>query len=239
MKSTQLKKDDIEFLEISDFKSIGPTHRVTFGALTVHAGANRTGKSTLMQPVLLLKQTLDSSFDEGPLRLDGPNVNVRSASRLISKVPGARTDGFEFCFGLEGGGRFRLGFSYEDGRGLDVELMEGPLPWGAVHTLRKNMTPEELLATLPLGTTTLGANFEVAVPARDRCFLDTDIRWPIDDLARKARLSQLADCTFPIGNLPANSCTYRQSEERPRVSIRLLESPACTVARLTSYPRAS
>lgn len=30
-----------------------------------------------MQPLLLLKQTLDATYDPGPLLLDGPHVSVR------------------------------------------------------------------------------------------------------------------------------------------------------------------
>lgn len=202
MKSTQLKKDDIESLEIRDFKSIGPAQRVAFGALTVLAGANSTGKSTLMQPILLLKQTLDSSFDPGPLRLDGPNLNVSSTAQLISKVPGARTDGFEFTFDLAGGGYFRVRFSYNEAQGLDVESTVSQLSGLPAYFLRRGMTKEQLRTeALHIGHVRFPEEIPKVSLVRDRCFLDLEVWWPAGDLAQSFFLSQIVDHTAPIGRL--------------------------------------
>src|ERR1019366_5928412 len=58
--------------------------------LTVLAGANSSGKSSIIQPLLLLKQTLEASYDPGPLLLTGPNVRFTSAEQLLCKS--ARSD---------------------------------------------------------------------------------------------------------------------------------------------------
>ena len=52
--------------------------------LTILAGANNSGKSSIMQPLLMMKQTLDATYDPGPLKLDGPNVHFTSAEQFLS-----------------------------------------------------------------------------------------------------------------------------------------------------------
>ena len=54
------------------------------GALTLLAGENSAGKSSLMQPLLLLKQTIEAPLDPGPLLLDGENVRLTSADQLFT-----------------------------------------------------------------------------------------------------------------------------------------------------------
>jgi len=55
--------------------------------LTVLAGAHSSGKSSIIQPLLLMKQTLESPSDQGALALDGPNVPFTSAEQLLARSP--------------------------------------------------------------------------------------------------------------------------------------------------------
>jgi hypothetical protein len=64
----------VSCLKVAGFKSIREEHSIELRPLTVLAGANSAGKSSIMQPFLLLKQTLEATYDPGPLVLDGPNV---------------------------------------------------------------------------------------------------------------------------------------------------------------------
>ena len=41
-----------------------------------------------MQPLLMLKQTLEAPYDPGPLLLEGPNVQFTSAEQFLSKLVG-------------------------------------------------------------------------------------------------------------------------------------------------------
>src|SRR5262249_40982672 len=50
--------------------------------LTLLAGVNSSGKSSMLQPLLLLKQTLEAPFDPGPLLLNGPNAEFTSATQF-------------------------------------------------------------------------------------------------------------------------------------------------------------
>lgn len=73
-------------ITVAGFKSIAEEQSIEIRPLTILAGANSSGKSSIMQPLLLLKQTLEASYDPGPLRLDGPNVRFTSAEQFLSRV---------------------------------------------------------------------------------------------------------------------------------------------------------
>ncbi len=70
------KVNSISKIAISGFKSIYKEKEIEIKPLTILAGANSSGKSSIMQPLLLLKQTLDASADPGALLLDGPNTQL-------------------------------------------------------------------------------------------------------------------------------------------------------------------
>ena len=84
------------------FKShIEPT-AFRFSPLTILCGANSSGKSSVMQPLLLMKQTLDAlPLDAGALKLDGPNVSFTDPRQFISVVPGQKRGAELFLAYLE------------------------------------------------------------------------------------------------------------------------------------------
>src|SRR6266404_946129 len=73
-------------IKVAGFKSISDEQGIEIRPLTILAGANSSGKSSIMQPVLLLKQTLEASYDPGPLLLNGPNVKFTAAEQLLSRM---------------------------------------------------------------------------------------------------------------------------------------------------------
>jgi len=52
----------ISGVSISGYKSISERQSIEIRPLTVLAGANSSGKSSMMQPLLLLKQTFESGY---------------------------------------------------------------------------------------------------------------------------------------------------------------------------------
>lgn len=70
------------FLSVYNFKSIAEVVNVDVSDLTVMAGVNSSGKSSLIQALLLLKQTLTSSKSD-MLNLDGPYVYADSLLDLM------------------------------------------------------------------------------------------------------------------------------------------------------------
>jgi hypothetical protein len=94
------KPTAITTIAIQGFKSFAEERRVEIKPLTLLAGANSSGKSSLMQPLLLLKQTLEADYDPGPLLLNGAHVRFTSADQLLAKLPG-RSGMEEFRVRLE------------------------------------------------------------------------------------------------------------------------------------------
>jgi hypothetical protein len=78
--------DGITKLAVEGFKSIAKRQEIEIAPLTILAGANSSGKSSIMQPLLMLKQTLEATYDPGPLKIDGPNVKFTSADEFLSKT---------------------------------------------------------------------------------------------------------------------------------------------------------
>lgn len=75
----------ISAISIKGFKSFLDEQRIEIRPLTLLAGANSSGKSSALQPLLLLKQTLEAPFDPGPLLLDGPHVRFTAPSQFFSR----------------------------------------------------------------------------------------------------------------------------------------------------------
>ena len=91
----------LEWFRVQGFKSHREGSRVDLRALTVLAGANSSGKSSVMQPLLLLKQTLhEDRYDPGPLKLDGPNVVFNDANQFLSKRIDEDRGSFELRLGV-------------------------------------------------------------------------------------------------------------------------------------------
>src|SRR2546426_12090796 len=80
------QEQGITAITVRGFKSLYNESRIELRPLTILAGANSSGKSSIMQPLLLLKQTLEASYDPGPLLLDGPNVKLTSTEQLLTHI---------------------------------------------------------------------------------------------------------------------------------------------------------
>jgi predicted ATPase len=74
----------ITAITVQGYKSIDDEVTVSIAPLTILAGANSSGKSSLMQPLLLMKQTLEAPYDPGALLLNGPNLKFTSAEQLFT-----------------------------------------------------------------------------------------------------------------------------------------------------------
>lgn len=72
-------------ISVEGFKCLAEESRIEIRPLTILAGANSSGKSSIMQPLLLMKQTLEAAYDPGPLLLNGPNVKLTSADQLMPR----------------------------------------------------------------------------------------------------------------------------------------------------------
>ena len=73
-------------ISVQGFKSLYDECSIEIRPLTILAGANSSGKSSIMQPLLLMKQTLEAPYDPGALLLNGANVRFTSNEQILSKI---------------------------------------------------------------------------------------------------------------------------------------------------------
>jgi predicted ATPase len=117
----------ITSLSVSGFKSIVKKQTLEIRPLTLLAGANNSGKSSMMQPLLLLKQTLEAPYDPGPLLLNGPNVRFSSGRQLFSKASNQDADApFVLALETSNEARFETAFRW-DARASRIELIKNVL----------------------------------------------------------------------------------------------------------------
>jgi len=124
-----------------------------------------------MQPLLLLKQTLEATYDPGSLKLDGPNVLFTSASQLLSH--GSSDGSFSVMLATEGEERVRLVFRTSAEAGFDVVQTEYGDP---AFVVRHDMSAADLSTVLEKQLRQLthkgfGRPGDELRVQRDRCFL--------------------------------------------------------------------
>lgn len=69
---------------LEDFKAFHGKHTVKLAPLTILCGANSSGKSTLVQSILLAKQTFEFSPEERVIALNGPLVRLGTFSDVLN-----------------------------------------------------------------------------------------------------------------------------------------------------------
>src|SRR5438477_6762648 len=108
-------------LSVAGFKSIADEQTIEIRPLTLLAGSNSSGKSSIMQPLLLLKQTLEAPYDPGPLLLIGPHVRFTSSKQMLSRIPGLPSEpGVLISLARSDGEQILWGFTEQPDEGLDL-----------------------------------------------------------------------------------------------------------------------
>ena len=118
--------------------------------LTVLAGPNSSGKSSLMQPLLLLKQTIEAPYDPGSLLIDGPNVRFTAANQLLARNPRG-VGGDSFSVDVEIDASATVGVTYKKSLKRPIEAVEMRVRTREAAELRfrPGMPHEEILTVLP------------------------------------------------------------------------------------------
>jgi len=133
-------------ITVAGYKSISQEQSIEIRPLTILAGANSSGKSSMMQPLLLLKQTLEASYDPGALRLDGPNVRFTSTDQFLSHAgKGKHVNDFHIGINLEDGSSCTVFFNRLPNRTMEVRRMISINRRGNFD-LRPGMYDEEILS---------------------------------------------------------------------------------------------
>ena len=135
-------------ISITGYKSLESECNIEVRPLTILAGANSSGKSSVIQPLLLLKQTLEATYDPGALKLDGPNVKLTSASQIFSRIQG-KPEGDRFSIQITLDGSLSLSNTY--GRSSDdvLEILEATHKYNEVSvTFTPTINREKVLELL-------------------------------------------------------------------------------------------
>ena len=122
-------------ISITGYKSLESECNIEVRPLTILAGANSSGKSSVIQPLLLLKQTLEATYDPGALKLDGPNVKFTSLSQIFSRIEGKT-----------GGDRFSIQLTIDGG--LSLTNIYGRSSDGVLEILESTVKKEESVSNL-------------------------------------------------------------------------------------------
>jgi hypothetical protein len=161
--------DGITRIAVEGFKSISKRQSIEIAPLTILAGANSSGKSSIMQPLLMLKQTLEQTTDPGPLWIGGPNVKFTSTDQFFSKtIPRRPQLAFEIAtLNLE----FEI--SLVKGETFAVEILkERCVLNGAALTLRPGMTSDEIWQMVGKAHPSAADPYQEYSLSRNRFFLD-------------------------------------------------------------------
>jgi AAA15 family ATPase/GTPase len=202
----QPEQKGITRITVANFKSIVGEQSIEIRPLTILAGANSSGKSSMMQPLLLLKQTLEAPYDPGALLLNGPNARFTLAAQLLSFNEEDSTD--TFSAGLEVS-IHKLSLSFTKNRphkpGFRISEMQYTSK-GEECILRDDLSEEEIdhvvlasqalqnLAHIIASLMKISLDPQSRKPQflikRERCFLKVSSENPL-------ALETLKDYTFP------------------------------------------
>ena len=163
-------------ITVSGFKSIVQEQNIEIKPLTILAGANSSGKSSMMQPLLLLKQTLGSDFDPGALLLNGPNVKFTQSAQLLSRSQDGQS-GTSFHIGIGTADNISLATYFESYRNRKFVVEQTIYSTGEdQYRLYSNMPDTEVLSLIErMGVVPQIRYNTLIVPvmtvAQNRCFL--------------------------------------------------------------------
>lgn len=149
----------INRLTIRGYKSLAEETSLELRPLTILAGANSGGKSSVMQPMLLLKQTLASPSDPGVLEIAGPNVRFNRYDQMFFQSSGKGMSAATMKFGFSGsaslsGSEGNLALHYRlKGPSIALEKQEMTVPTrngkNRIRALRPGKLSVKEVASLP------------------------------------------------------------------------------------------
>lgn len=173
----------INSLTIRGFKSIVEKRKIEIYPLTVLAGANSSGKSSALQPFLILKQTLEAPHDPGPLMINGPNVKFTAHRQFVPMSrAGSRIHQLEVGISIADSRELSVVYEIHPRGELEISEMRIVQP-GFRTVLRPGMPENELLEQVPHSHRVMFDQLSKALErkgewqvVRDRCFLGTRIK---------------------------------------------------------------
>lgn len=174
----------ISSLYVCGFKSLFEGSSIEVRPLTILAGANSSGKSSIMQPLLMMKQTLEATYDPGALLIDGPHVRFTSVEQFLSKRDRKPVDEFEIGLDIKGEkGIHSVSEIFRKDAKKGIEIVEARYKSEDLSvSLRPEMTHEDIISAAPYCRALLKSfkrddierGFELRVKPM-RCFLEAGL----------------------------------------------------------------
>jgi len=165
--------EGITRITVKGFKSIADECSIEIRPLTILAGANSSGKSSIMQPILMMKQTLEAPYDPGPLLINGPNVRFTSAEQFLSQLDVKVVGKFSMGLEVKSSISFNEAFISKPQSGMEIDEISYNDDEG-ITILRPEMTKEEIMAAYPQwgGVRLEDSKNNLLKIERNRCFLE-------------------------------------------------------------------
>jgi len=167
---------------VTGFKSLASKTDVEIRPLTILAGANSSGKSSLMQPLLLMKQTFDNErIPPGPFWLRGEQVGFDTTDQFLSSTQSEPETTKRMTLELEAENNWAE-LSFEKGPDSDLAVVETASrnsPDGTTWRLNSDSS-QETLRHLYESVVERQNSVELFKPTdflvhSDRCFLGVGI----------------------------------------------------------------
>jgi predicted ATPase len=149
-RSTKRKEmQGITKISVCGYKSIKDECTIDIYPLTILAGVNSSGKSSIIQPLLLMKQTLEAPYDPGALLLNGSNVRFTSVDQLLTRHSENEL-GSKFSVEIEVDKEFSVRNTFEKNPKKGIDIAETCYRKGDyASTLLPVMSEEEINSMLP------------------------------------------------------------------------------------------
>ena len=172
-------------IAVTGFKSLAAKTDVEIRPLTVLAGANSSGKSSLMQPLLLMKQTFDiERIPPGPFWLRGEQIDYDTADEFLSSNLSDADTTKRLTIELEAENNWAE-LEYEKNPDSDLavvgtasrDAMNGPI-WRVGHGISQEAVKDLYLSVVKRQQELFSPDDFLVHP--DRCFLGVGIRFAED-----------------------------------------------------------
>lgn len=163
--------EGITRISVKGFKSLAEERSIEIRPLTILAGANSSGKSSIMQPLLMMKQTLEATYDPGPLLINGPNVRFTSADQFLTRSADQNLGQFRVGLEVDGATSFYETFIRKGQEGMEIAeaLFKNN---NDITIVRPEMTQEEMMVDYPDKSVESKLSLKIE---RDRCFLERKV----------------------------------------------------------------
>ena len=185
----------ITSVKVGGFKAVTQVKDIRIGELTIIAGANSSGKSSAMQPILLLKQSIEAARGGTDLALSGDHVKFTDKKQIQSRqcvygneVPCDLTIGLTVDFTDS----MYQTYGATNGKPLSITSAHYCLPhWGSNDfALKAGMTATEVQAALRNFLPIISPDFE---PVDYRARVERGLLSVSLDLSRKKTTDQEAE----------------------------------------------